>query len=188
MALGLSLTALPSHPTHQRTPLTQRLSSFYQILSQPRFLVFYLGVALLFGSHGAHYIYAIPEWREMGFGSAKIYGVLAWSVVVEIIFFLIAPKSITDRPAALLLTICAGGRGSVAGVALCRNVGGADRPAFIASFDLRLGSFNLPFLFTATGGRKPNWALPRLYCLLFPLDWAWRFLNGLRPALLAAGL
>ena len=67
---------------------------------------FYLAIALLFGSHGAHYIYAIALWREAGFGSEKIYGVLAWSVFVEIIFFIILPKSFTDHRAARLLALC----------------------------------------------------------------------------------
>ena len=105
-ALGLSLLMLPAHPVHTPSPFTERLKTFGQLLSQPRFLLFYIVVALIFGSHGAHYIYAVPIWREATFSSALIYGVIAWSVLVEIMFFLVAPKALTEQRAVPLLALC----------------------------------------------------------------------------------
>ena len=107
LLMGLSLLILPSQPVHVPAPFTQRLKTFAELLGQPRFLLFYLIVALIFGSHGAYYIYAVPIWREWGFGSEKIYVIIAWGVVVEVVFFLVAPKALTERRAVPLLALCA---------------------------------------------------------------------------------
>ena len=104
---GISLIFLPAHPVHTPAPLSHKFTTFTKLLRQPKFLLFYLTVAVIFGSHGAHYIYAVPIWRDWGFSSGMIYGVLGWGVIVEILFFVFAPKALTEQRAVPLLTICA---------------------------------------------------------------------------------
>lgn len=106
---GIAVLFLPAHPYHDPQPPAAKLWAFGQILSQPHFLLFYLVAACIFGSHGAHYIYAVPVWQEWGFPPYQIYGLIAWSVLVEILFFLVAPKALTEQRAVPLLALCAVG-------------------------------------------------------------------------------
>ncbi len=106
LAMGGALLALPAHPVHVLTPLRARLMTFAQLLAQPRFLLFYAIIMLIHGSHGAYYIYAVPIWRDWGFGSGQIYTLIAWGVVVEIALFVLAPKALTEARAAPLLAVC----------------------------------------------------------------------------------
>lgn len=103
---GLALMTLPPHPVHMPTSFLTRLGSFARLLRQPRFLLFYLIIALIFGSHGAYYIYAVPIWRGWGFSSEKIYGVIAFGVIAEILFFVFAPRVLTEQRAVPLLLLC----------------------------------------------------------------------------------
>lgn len=106
LAVGFSLAALPPQPRHIPAPILEKFFTFGRLLSQPRFIAFYAIIMLIHGSHGAYYIYAVPIWREWGFGSGQIYSLIGWGVVAEIIFFLIAPKALTDSRAAPLLALC----------------------------------------------------------------------------------